>query len=94
MDKIIKRVSIKISGQVQGVLFRAEAKQKAENLGIVGLARNLDDGTVEIIAEGEAEHLKKLLEWCRQGPELAKVEKVDSIWQEATGRFENFQVKY
>jgi len=89
-----KKILIKIFGQVQGVFFRAEAQQIAESLNISGVARNLDDGTVEILAEGEEKNLEKLLQWCHQGPELARVEKVESVWQKSTGEFGSFKVEY
>lgn len=68
--------SIIISGKVQGVFFRASAKEQAENLGITGWVKNLPDGTVEIHAQGEKEAMQTFLEWCKKGPESAFVEQV------------------
>lgn len=73
---MIKHLNIKIYGQVQGVFFRISAKQEAEKLGIVGFAKNEPDGTVHIEAEGEKENLDKFLEWCKDGPDAAKVKKL------------------
>jgi acylphosphatase len=89
-----KKILIKIFGQVQGVFFRSRAQQIAESLNISGVARNLGDGTVEIVAEGDEKNLEKLLEWCHQGPQLARVEKVESSWEKPTGEFEIFKVEY
>lgn len=90
---MIRKITLKISGQVQGVFFRAEAQKQAIALGLVGLSQNLPNGTVGIEAEGEEEDLKKLIEWAETGPELAKVEKIETFWNEPTGNLTDFQVK-
>jgi acylphosphatase len=88
-----KRLKIKVFGFVQGVFFRAGAKEMADSLSLAGLATNLADGSVGIIAEGEEENLKKLLSWAKRGPDLARVEKVDFFWQKPSGEFSDFQIK-
>ncbi len=65
-----------VSGRVQGVWFRASTQQRAEQLGISGSARNLADGSVEVVACGEDEALERLRDWLSQGPELAQVTEV------------------
>ncbi len=85
---------LKIYGWVQGVFFRDSAQKKAKELKLVGWVSNASDGTVEVLAEGEEEKLKELIKWCYNGPRLAKVDKVDVEWQEATGQFKEFGVKY
>ena len=65
-----------ISGRVQGVFFRSSTRAKAEELGLRGWARNLADGRVEVMAEGDEESLKKLLEWLHKGPPEAVVKDV------------------
>ena len=92
--KNMKRIRIKASGRVQGIFFRVKAQQIAEELNLVGYARNLDDGSVEVVAEGDEEKLNELLDWCHKGPEMAKVTKVESSLGEATFEFKDFQVKY
>ena len=72
-----KHLNIKIYGQVQGVFFRVTAKEKAEKLRIKGFARNEEDGAVYIEAEGEKDKLDKFLEWCKNGPDKAQVEKLE-----------------
>ncbi len=89
-----KQVMLKIYGWVQGVFFRDSAQKKAKELKLVGWVSNASDGTVEVLAEGEEEKLKELIKWCYNGPRLAKVDKVDVEWQEATGQFKEFGVKY
>lgn len=66
-----------ISGRVQGVSFRLEAAQKARELKVTGWVRNLRDGRVELWVEGPDSPVEALLEWCRHGPPLARVEGVE-----------------
>lgn len=89
----MKRVEIKVIGQVQGVFFRQGVKAEADRLGITGWVQNEPDGSVRIVAEGEEEKLQKLVDWARVGTEWAKVEKVDVKWEEAAGEFKDFRVK-
>ncbi|MEX1056530.1 MAG: acylphosphatase [Natronospirillum sp.] len=81
-----------ISGQVQGVFYRASALEAAQRIGVTGLVRNCRDGRVEVIAEGKEPALQAMLEWCRQGPPLAQVEGVDCQQQRATGEFPDFDI--
>ncbi|SDD33018.1 acylphosphatase [Niabella drilacis] len=65
-----------VTGKVQGVFFRKTAKQQADNMGILGSAQNLPDGTVLIYAYGDAEPLQRFIEWCKQGSPGAQVAQV------------------
>lgn len=67
-----------VSGRVQGVGFRAATRAQAHTLGLAGHARNLADGSVEVLAQGEAAGLAKLESWLRRGPPLARVEAVSA----------------
>ncbi|MBI2624838.1 MAG: acylphosphatase [Candidatus Nealsonbacteria bacterium] len=87
------RVHIFVSGRVQGVLFRYTANIRANKLLIKGWIRNLKDGRVEAVFEGEKENIEKMLEWARIGPFFAKVEKIDIEWQEHKGEFNNFKTE-
>ena len=80
---------IKIYGQVQGVFFRATAKEKADTLGIKVLAENDPDGTVSIEAVGEKEKLDEFIKWCHLGPSLAQVEKVE-VTENSLKKFKEF----
>ena len=71
------KVYVRISGQVQGVGFRYAVRGKMNELGIVGWAENLPDGRVEAEFEGEKDRIDKMLEWCKEGPPLAQVNKVE-----------------
>jgi acylphosphatase len=65
-----------IKGKVQGVFFRASAKELAEALGIKGWVKNTEDGDVEIVCQGTEDQLAEFINWCKQGPSRAKVENV------------------
>jgi acylphosphatase len=73
---MLQTISIIVRGRVQGVFFRQSAKETAHRLNITGEVKNLDDGTVEIIATGTKEQLDDLIEWCKQGPPRAAVTEV------------------
>ncbi|MBI2845982.1 MAG: acylphosphatase [Chloroflexi bacterium] len=89
-----KRLSAQIHGRVQGVYFRDFTRTRARQLGLVGFAHNLSDGTVEVVAEGEREHLEKLLSALRSGPPSSAVEKVNVEWGETRGEFTAFEIRY
>ncbi|MBA4053516.1 MAG: acylphosphatase [Marivirga sp.] len=72
-----EHISILISGKVQGVFFRASAKEKADELGIVGFVTNQPNGSVYIEAEGNKEQLNDLKTWCQTGPRRAQVDSVE-----------------
>ena len=66
-----------VRGKVQGVWYRGKCMDRARELGVAGWARNLPDGRVEVVAEGEMEAVDQLVEWCRHGPPLARVLQVE-----------------
>lgn len=86
-----KHFNIGIFGRVQGIFYRATAKEQAENLGITGFARNESDGSVYIEAEGEESQLNKFLKWCYLGPTMAQVEKV-IVTEDKLKKFSQFEV--
>jgi undecaprenyl diphosphate synthase len=86
------RIEIHISGRVQGVHFRGAAKTQSDKLQVTGYAKNQDNGTVEIIAEGEESALEELLHWCFRGSLLAKVTGLTYNWKEYLGEFSSFDV--
>ncbi len=88
------RVHVYISGKVQGVFFREYTRRKAKNLGIKGWVRNLPDGRVEAIFEGEKEKIKEMIEWCHTGSPYSKVEKVEVTEEEYKGEFEDFEIRW
>jgi len=88
-----KRLHLYISGRVQGVFFRYSARQRAEELGLTGFARNLNDGRVEIIAEGEESGLQNLLSWANHGPPGAYVDRVENEWSSVKNVFSSFTIR-
>lgn len=87
-----KQIQIIIFGEVQGVFFRQGVKRKASELGISGFVKNQKDGSVKIIAEGEEEKLKELIEWCRHGTEISKVKDIKIKWLDGGKEFKDFQI--
>lgn len=87
-----KRIECVITGKVQGVFFRDFAASEANQLGLFGFVRNNPDDTVVIIAEGDEEKLKNLLEKLRIGTEYSRVDKIDSIWKEPSNKFSDFRI--
>ena len=88
------RAHVFVSGRVQGIFFRQNTKQKAESHGVTGWVRNLPDGRVEAIFEGEEEDVKALVDFCRKGPRGAVITNVDVTFERFAGEFRNFKVTY
>lgn len=85
----VKRLIIK--GKVQGVYFRARAKEFADNAGITGWVRNTVEGSVEALASGTAAQLELFIQWCRRGPQRAVVDEI-TIMDEPETRFDGFRI--
>lgn len=73
----MKHLNINVYGLVQGVFFRASAKEEADKLNLTGFAKNMPDGSVYVEAEGEENNLEKLIKWCNKGPLMAQVDEVE-----------------
>lgn len=89
---MMKHFNIRVTGQVQGVWYRGSAERKARQLGLTGFVRNQPDGSVYAEAEGPEALLLEFVEWCRQGPELARVDEVQVTEGEVSG-FPDFSVR-
>lgn len=89
-----EKVHVLISGRVQGVWFRATTKKKADQLGLTGWVRNTSDGRVEAVFEGKESLIEQMLDWCHEGPPLAKVKTVDLSKEPATHEFNTFSIRY
>jgi acylphosphatase len=83
-----------ISGRVQGVFYRMETKRAADGIGVFGWVRNLRDGTVEALFEGDKDRVDAALAWCQEGPPRANVSDVKVTWEDYTGEFSKFDVRY
>lgn len=88
----MKRARVRIHGRVQGVFFRAEARSRAESLGIAGWVRNAPDGSVEALFEGEPDRVDSMIDWCRRGPSGAHVTEVEVFEEEAGQAERGFRV--
>jgi acylphosphatase len=92
-DKGVARLYAIVSGRVQGVSFRYYVVELAGELELNGWVRNRWNGSVEVTAEGPRPKLEQLLYALHQGPPMARVKDVETIWQEATGEFTGFSVR-
>ncbi len=88
------RAHVYVSGRVQGVFFRSETQDEALRHGLTGWVRNLPDDRVEAVFEGEKENVEKLIDFCRRGPPGARVTKVDVTWEDCTGQFKSFTIRF
>ncbi len=81
-----------VQGTVQGIFFRQFVKEHADNLGLVGFVRNLENGNVEIIVEGESGQIERLVGFVRKGPEHAQIRNVKIEERKWSGDFKEFKV--
>ena len=86
------RARIIISGLVQGVYFRADAREVAHQRGLSGWVRNRVDGTVEAVVEGEQAAVQAFIAWCHDGPPGARVTDVQVTWQPYVGDLRSFRI--
>jgi len=88
------RAHVFVSGRVQGVNFRWYTQQKADELGLTGWVRNLWDGRVEAVFEGEKKAVQRAVDWCHVGAPSARVDDVEVGYEEPTGEFSRFHIGY
>ncbi len=88
----MKRAHVFISGKVQGVFFRATTRKEAQKRGVNGWVKNLSDGRVEAVFEGEEDEIQEMIEFCHKGPERANVEDIEVEYEDAGG-FEKFEIR-
>ncbi|MCW4000235.1 MAG: acylphosphatase [Candidatus Bathyarchaeota archaeon] len=88
------RAHIYVGGKVQGVYFRQHTKRQAQIQGATGWVRNLEDGRVEAVFEGEEEAVRAMVEYCRHGPQSASVTAFEVSWEPYRGEFAGFEVAY
>jgi len=88
------RIHAFISGIVQGVFFRSNTKRLADNLGVKGWVRNLSDGRVEVVAEGEKDRIDSFIEFLKKGPSTARVDNVEIETKDYKGEFQGFSIRY
>jgi len=88
-----KRVHVHVSGRVQGVFYRATTKETAREHGVDGWVKNLDDGRVEAVFEGDPEAVDAMVEFCHEGSDMAEVNDVEVTEEEPEGLGE-FEIRY
>jgi len=88
------RARVVISGFVQGVFFRYRTREMARRQNVTGWVRNLRDGRVEAVFEGEKKNVEAMLAFCYKGPSGAMVRDVEVSWEEPKGELEGFQIVY
>ena len=89
-----KRIHIFVTGRVQGVFFRQSARVMAIKNNVNGWVRNLGDGRVEIVAEGQESNIDALADWCKTGPANSRVDEFELSEENSTDEFANFEVRY
>lgn len=87
-----KQALIKVTGRVQGVFYRAHAQDKAIELKLTGYAKNMPDGSVEMLIQGYEDNIKKLIDWCHDGSPSATVNMVKVEWGEIAHPFQDFKI--
>lgn len=89
----MKCVHLIVSGRVQGVFFRDNTRRKATELGLHGYAKNLKDGNVEVIAQGNKDKINELIDFIKKGPGIAKVADM-KIKHKEPENFNKFEIRY
>lgn len=94
ISRMEKRAHIFVSGRVQGVFFRDHTRRWACSLGLKGWVRNLFDGRVEALVEGERAKIEELISKLNQGPPMADVTNVEVLWEDYSGEFDGFRITW
>ena len=89
-----QRIHLLVSGKVQGVFFRQATKVVAIKNNVTGWVKNLENGEVEILLEGDDKNVNSVIDWCRNGPANSRVDEVKIEQQEFSGQYSNFEVSY
>ncbi len=88
------RAHVIVSGRVQGVYFRGSTRREAMKYGVTGWVRNLPDGRVEAVFEGDKDMVDNAVEFAKIGPSHSKVTDIELNWQEYIGDFKDFRILY
>lgn len=89
-----KRVHVIVEGRVQGVFFRAHTREEAVRLALSGWVRNVHDGSVEAVVEGDDEAVSRMIAWFRQGSPMSRVTAVMATEEDRDGSFAGFEIRY
>lgn len=88
----MKQALLKITGRVQGVFFRATAQKEAERLSLTGYAKNLPDGSVEVLVQGDEEDINSFVDWCLEGPAPCSVSDIKKTWGDLQDLHPGFKI--
>ena len=91
---IKQRIHILVTGKVQGVFFRQATKVVAIKNNVTGCIKNLENGQVEIILEGDEKNVNSVVDWCRHGPANSRVDEIEINNQKFSNQFLEFEVRY
>ena len=91
---VLKRIHIFVTGRVQGVFFRQSTRVMGIKNNVNGWVRNLDDGRVEIVGEGEESNINSFIDWCKTGPANSRVDEFELSEENITNEFKIFEVRY
>ena len=86
------RIRAKFYGRVQGVFFRANTKEKASELNLNGWVKNKEDGSVEMVVDGEEDSIQALLNWCKKGPGISRIDRINILKENKKGKFSGFEI--
>ena len=89
-----KRAEVTISGHVQGVYFRANTRDRAKRFGLKGWVKNLANGNVKAVLEGDENDIESLINWFHKGPPMARVDDVKVDWKDPSREFERFKIRH
>ena len=89
-----QRIHIFLTGKVQGVFFRQATKVVAIKNNVTGWVKNLENGEVEILLEGDDKNVNSVIDWCRNGPANSRVDEIKIKQEEFSGQYSNFEVLY
>ena len=87
-----EEILCRVTGRVQLVMYRDFVQRKANSIGVVGAVKNLSDGSVEVVAQGSPDELKRLIERLHEGSILARVEDVAVEWRSPSEKFDDFRI--
>lgn len=90
----MSRLHVWVTGRVQGVFFRDSTRAVAERLGLAGWVRNLPDGRVEAVFQGDRSHCEKALDFVRRGPPAARVDRVETAWEDEEEGLSGFRTRW
>lgn len=88
------QAKVRFYGMVQGVFFRANTKRKARETGINGYVKNMPDGSVEAVFEGDEKKVKEIIDWCSTKISMARVTDVDVEYENIEDRLSGFEIRY